>query len=300
MLRSLKDLESHKVHASDGDIGKVVKFLLDENNWMVRYLVVKTPRALSLDGREVLISPISFSKVNWADKEFNLALTKKRIKDSPNIDTDKFVSHQQELAFYRHYNYPHYWGGAGMWGASSSPSMLASGKWSDELEKRSQNGPRNIYLRSDEEMHGYHIQGSDEEIGHVEDFIIDDQTWEVRYLVVDTSNWWFGKKVLVAPQWAIRISREENKVYVDMSRQEIKDSPVWDASAAINGDYEARLDAHYKRRAGQANKGQAAANSPAPPAPPENPPRQRNQEQVRPNQPHQASTRDAKGGSSIK
>ena len=104
-----------------------------------------------------------------------------------------------------------------------------------------------VHLRSAKELRGYHIQGTDEAIGHVADFIVDDETWEVRYLVIDTSNWWFGKKVLVAPHWATRISWEEGKIHLDLSRQAIKSSPEWDPHAAINRDYEVRLYDYYGR-----------------------------------------------------
>lgn len=104
-----------------------------------------------------------------------------------------------------------------------------------------------VHLRSDEEVRGYHVEGSDAAIGHIEDFIVDDETWEVRYLVVDTRNWWFGKKVLVMPQWASRISWTERKVYLDLSRQQIKDSPEWNAAAAIDRAYETRLHDYYRR-----------------------------------------------------
>src|SRR5664280_981264 len=89
----------------------------------------------------------------------------------------------------------------------------------------------------------------------VDDFLVDDETWEVRFLVIDTSHWWFGKRVLIAPHWASRISWDESKVYVDMSRQKIKNSPEWNRSLAINLEYEARLADYYGRpvhRAGSA------------------------------------------------
>jgi sporulation protein YlmC with PRC-barrel domain len=102
-------------------------------------------------------------------------------------------------------------------------------------------------LRSVAEVRGYHIEGSDGAIGHVDDFVVDDESWEVRYLVVDTSNWWFGNKVLVAPHWASRISWGERKVYVDVSRQAIKDSPEWNPTATIDRAYEEHLYDHHGR-----------------------------------------------------
>jgi hypothetical protein len=124
--------------------------------------------------------------------------------------------------------------------------LLAAGTWHETPAEHSE-ATGDVHLRSAQEIRGYHIQGSDEAIGHVEDFIVDDQTWEVRYLVIDTSNWWFGKKVLLAPRWASRISWEEMKVYVDMSRQAVKNGPEWDATAAVNREYEARLYDYYGR-----------------------------------------------------
>ncbi len=69
----------------------------------------------------------------------------------------------------------------------------------------------------------------------------------MRYLVVDTSNWGFGKKVLVAPHWATRVSWEDRDVFVDLSRQAIKNCPEWNADAAVNREYEVRLYDYYGR-----------------------------------------------------
>jgi hypothetical protein len=91
------------------------------------------------------------------------------------------------------------------------------------------------------------VQGSDEAIGHIEDFIADDDTWGVRYLVIDTGHWWGGKRVLLAPHWARRVSWSDRKVYVDVSRQAIKDSPPWYGSSPVNREYEERLYDYYGR-----------------------------------------------------
>ena len=199
MLRSLKDLEHYQVEATDGAIGDVERFLLDDERWIVRYLVVKTGGFF--DGRRVLISPASFRQADWSTQRFHLALTMDGIKASPNIDPDLPVLRQNEPT-----------------------------------------------IRSDEEIRGYKVQGSDEAIGHVEDFIVDDETWQVRYLVIDTSNWWFGKKVLVAPQWTSSISRADGIIHVAMTRQAIKASPEWnETTATLNRNFEARLYDYYGR-----------------------------------------------------
>jgi hypothetical protein len=250
MLRSLKDLERYTVSATDGDIGSVEFFLLDDEHWTIRYLVVDTVKFL--DGREVLISPISFQQAEWSTHRFQLALAMADIENCPSIDVDKPVSRQHEQDFNQYYGYPPYWGYSGVWGVGNSPSLLAIRK--DEVAAaraavKSEKRSYDIHLRSTNELRGYHIQGTDEAIGHVEDFIVDDETWEVRYLVIDTSIWWFGKKVLVAPRWASRISWEEKAVYVDMSRDSIKNSPELDPSLVINREYETHLYAYFGRPA---------------------------------------------------
>ena len=144
MLRSLKELERYSVHATDGDIGTVVNFLLDDKRWTVRYLVVKAGGFFS--GRQVLISPISFREANWSTQCFNLALTKDRVKNSPSIDTDMPVSRQREREYYRYYDYPYYWASTGVWGAGEFPNSLAVGGWNDRLEPEER--PPDAHLRS--------------------------------------------------------------------------------------------------------------------------------------------------------
>ena len=100
-------------------------------------------------------------------------------------------------------------------------------------------------MRSAKDVTGYHIEGTDGSVGHVKDFVVDDETWEVRYMVVTTTNWWPGKSVLIAPEWATRISWLDRKIYVGMTRDAIKRSPEWSATYPIQLTYEEELDRHY-------------------------------------------------------
>ncbi len=246
MLRSLKSLERFTVRATDGDIGTVANFLLDDERWVVRYLVVQAGGPLFLDGRMVLISPISFRQADWATKRFHLALTMDKVQNSPSIDTEKPVSRQNETNYHRYYGHAFYWAYSGLWGMGDSPGAL-SAILGDDVPDEQPAESSDIHLRSARKLRGYHIHGSDAAIGHVEDFIVDDESWKIHYLVIDTSNWWLGKKVLVAPQWATEISWQEETVHLDMSRQTIKNSPEWDPNAAIERDYENRLYDYYGR-----------------------------------------------------
>jgi hypothetical protein len=101
------------------------------------------------------------------------------------------------------------------------------------------------HLRSMAEVSGYHIEASDGAIGHLENVLIDDLAWDVRYLVVDTRNWWFGQHVLISP-FAVRdFDWADSKVHLNVSREQVKASPPWAPLDMIDRAYEQRLHAYY-------------------------------------------------------
>jgi hypothetical protein len=260
MLRSLKVLERYKVRATDGDIGSVIDFLMDDVGWAVRYLVVDTGGLL--DGRQVLISPVSFRDVDFSASRFRLTISTAKVKNSPSVNLDLPVSRQHEREYYGYYGYPDYWGYGGLWGSGGYPSAMASGLYK-EAQARPDERPADVHLRSATDVTGYHIEGLDGSVGHVKDFIIDDETWRVRYMVIHTTNWWTGKSVLVAPEWATRISWADRQVYVDMTRDAVKRSPEWSATYPIQREYEELLHRHYGRIPGWASRDRSfEANTP--------------------------------------
>jgi hypothetical protein len=137
-----------------------------------------------------------------------------------------------------------YWTGPYMWGAYPYP-MREREQWKQPSKSEKAWDP---HLRSTDAVSGHNIQATDGEIGHVEDFIIDDETWAIRYLVVATRNWWPGKKVLVSPQWIERVSWSESKVFVNLSREVIKRSPEYTEESLLTRDYETELHRHYDRQ----------------------------------------------------
>jgi len=243
MLLSVKNLRNYVLKAEDGEIGRCKDFLFDDRFWTIRYMVADTGKWLP--GRKVLISPISLGEPDWGASFFPVRLTKKQIEDSPELDEKAPVSRQYELSWTQHYGWPHYWGGVHVWGSVPYPGMLYAEKISHD--KTSEAGSGDDHLRSIDEVTGYHIQATDDEIGHVEDFIVDSETWTIRYMVVDLLNWLPGRKVLVAPDWITSADWAESKVFVALTREEVKDSPDYDPSAPVNREYEARLYDFYGR-----------------------------------------------------
>lgn len=241
MLIKSIELNSYKLNGSDGDVGKVKEFYLDDKFWTIRYLVVDTGGWLT--GQQVLISPYAIAAVNNVAKCIDIDLSKKQIKNSPPLESDKPVSRQFELGYYGYYGYPMYWAGPSMWGYY--PDIVRN---NTEWKKiGTEEHMWDAHLRSTKEVSGYHIQAKDGEIGHVVDFIIDDETWAIRYLVIDTTNWFAGKKVLISPKWIDKISWNDSKVFINLSTEEIKLSPEYTEEALLTRDYESQLHKYYNR-----------------------------------------------------
>jgi uncharacterized protein YrrD len=241
-LRRTKDLSQYTIAATDTDIGTVHDFYFDDRQWTIRYIVVGT--GLILSGRKVLISPVALRHPAWSPLHIHARLTWKQIENSPSIDLHQPVSRQHEAEHHKHYGWPHYWEGARVWGAWPTPTALADAPWT-ELKTESREAPTDTHLRSAREVTGYHVHATDGEIGHLEDFLFDDETWEIRYAIIDTKNWWPGKKVLLRPQWIKRVSWADRAIYIDMSRETIQKSPEWEPDKPVSREYELRLHRHF-------------------------------------------------------
>jgi uncharacterized protein YrrD len=242
MLFNAKTLRGYKLNSFDGEIGKAKDFYFDDRHWAIRYLVADTGNWLT--GTKVLISPYAMVAVNIEAENIDINLTKKQIEDSPSLDSDKPVSKQFEVDYYGYYGWPYYWNGPYMW--ASYPYIVHDREMLKESAKNKKEW--NPDLRSTHEVTGYHVHAADGEIGHIEDFIIDDETWAIRYLIIDTQNWWPAKKVLISPQWIERVSWSDSKVFVNLSREVIKQSPEYFEDNLLTRDYENELHQYYNRK----------------------------------------------------
>src|SRR5215470_4258801 len=249
MLTPARKIFGLSIAATDGQIGTVKDLYFDDLSWTVRYLVVDSGKWLP--GRKVLISPMSVTSPDLS-VEVPVKLTREQVKQSPPIEADKPVDRQQEEVLARYYNYTYYWDGPYRWGLLAYPGLppvppagIAAEPAAAELAARSVGDSS---LRSARDVTGYNIAALDGDLGHVEDFLVDSRAWAIRYLVVDTANWWPGKKVVVSPEWIKTVSWSDSRVYVDLRRDEIKSAPEYDPSGTFERDYESRLFEHHGRR----------------------------------------------------
>ena len=247
MLWNASAIKGYAVAASDGRLGTVNDFLFDDARWAVRWLVVDTGTWLS--GRKVLLPASVLEHLHPTEHEFPVRLTKQQVKDSPEIDCDRPVSRQMETHVYDYYGRDPYWGTdlyVGGFGYLGGPMMGAYPIESRRHQQHIADMHRNDddpHLRSIEAVTGYHA--TDGEIGHVEDFLVDDTDWSIHYLVVDTKNWWPGKKVLISPRSAQEVNWTDRLVSLDVDRQRVKDSPTYDASTTVDHAYEAHFHTYY-------------------------------------------------------
>jgi sporulation protein YlmC with PRC-barrel domain len=214
MERNINGLIGYSIEATDGEIGKVVDFYFDDETWTIRYMIVKTGNWLS--GRKVLIPTAVLTKPAVKVSLFPVNMTMEQIRSSPDIDTDKPVSRQQEAMLNQHHFWENYWG-SGSYGGE----MGIANKRPVRIKDIDRDPKEDAHLRSIAQVSGYAIHASDGEIGHVGDFIVDDQTWILNDLVVDTHDWIGGKKVLIGVAHVHSISFLSWRVYIHMKKADI-------------------------------------------------------------------------------
>jgi len=230
MERNINSLTGSHLEARDGEIGEVIEFYFDDRTWKIRYLIVRLGKSLAT--RKVLITPDALEKNTGKNSLFSVHLTKEQIRKSPDIDTDKPVSRQQEIELYGHYGWPAYWSGGLNSGGNledTTPIQVTDEKNVEQMNANKK-PEADLFLCSTTRVTNYSIYANDGEIGHVYDFIFDDQTWQLIYLVVDTQNWVGGEKVLIAVKHIKELVWQKFEVFLDITIADVKNSYLFKAS----------------------------------------------------------------------
>jgi sporulation protein YlmC with PRC-barrel domain len=249
MLQKISDLNGYKILATDGGLGTVSDFLFDDASWLVRWLVVDTGSWLS--GRKVLLPPSALGHIDTDARSFSVRLTRAQVKDSPDVAQDQPVSRQLEGNVYDYYGWSPYWstglylGGYGTMGGMVGNGAYGRPRRHDEEHYDTLRTEGDAHLRSAEAVHGYHIHATDGEIGHVNDFLLEDADWSIHYLVVDTTNWWAGKKVVISPRSAHDIDWSSRLINLNVDRETVRGSPLYDAAVTVDRDYERAFHRYY-------------------------------------------------------
>jgi hypothetical protein len=250
MMQVISPLKGYAIEAKDGRMGTVVDFLFDDATWRVRWLVVDCGTWLT--GRKTLIHPSAILRADLEQQRFLVSLTKAQVEKSPELAEHQPVSQQMENQLYTYYGWDPLWSGpylsetpGEMAWPYMAPPYFGLGLTDVAHGKGASSHGADRRLRSVNEVTGYHIHAVDGEIGHVENFMIDDADWSIHYFIVDTRNWWPGKRVLISPLAVKSIDWFDRHIELDVSREKIKSSPPWDPFDAFSQLYAKRLHNHY-------------------------------------------------------
>jgi hypothetical protein len=199
----------YRLSAIDDEIGFVEDFYMDDYIWAMRHLVANTGKNHA--SSSVLIPPAEVGQPDWKDKVVPVRLSVEEIIQCPDIHADLPVCLQRMK--------------------SNGSSDCTFPSWSAEASVRILG---DSFLRSLTGIVGYAIQALDGEIGHVEDFLAESDDWNIRFMIVDTRDWLPGKKVLLSTECITGVNFVYSRVCVDLTREEVKNKPEFDANAPAN------------------------------------------------------------------
>lgn len=250
MIRSIRGMLDFRVQALDGEAGRVDDFFFDDEKWTVRYCVDRISGRLGCE--EVLISPSGFDgSPDWRRRIFPLSMNAEKVRNSPSIDTHKPVSRQKEKELLAYYGVPMYWQN---YSSQTIPPLPVTPPLPEEIfekspDREAEEDGGDVHLHSVKEVTGYAVKAIDGRIGALRDLFVDDTTWEVRYLAVDTNTWLPGGNVLVAREQAEGVSWEDREIMVRISMAQVVHAPAYDPGKPITREYEDHLRSYYGRTA---------------------------------------------------
>jgi hypothetical protein len=217
MLRSARNILGHRVSAKDGDIGHCVDFLVDPVNWSVRYFVVEAGPWLS--GRRLILSPLALSKAEWTSRRMVLDASRTQVETAPVLEDDALLSREHEMDLFRHYGW----------------SINGLSPISDEAPRsdRSRPPPLGPALRSVKNVLSYGLEAEGNPAGQVDDFIVDDDSWFLQYLVVESQSWLSGRKVLAPTEHIVGVDWEARSLELALPIAAIEEAPEYHPTAPV-------------------------------------------------------------------
>ncbi|BCO19509.1 PRC-barrel domain-containing protein [Alteromonas sp. McT4-15] len=235
MITSSKQLTHYAIHATDDKIGGVRDILFDDETYTVRYLVADTNTWLPLS-RKVVISPISVVNLDTENNSVYIDMTVETLKNSPSIDEHKPVSREYEENLFKYFGYGYYWIGPGAWGEFAHPNELVELQHAEEQQQQSEK--QENHLRACGEVVGYEVATKSDNVGHISNFIIDNASWKIVAIVVDTNNWLpGGKHLALLPKDINEIDWAAHHVSVSLTHDELLERPEIDQDRLAETGY---------------------------------------------------------------
>jgi hypothetical protein len=224
MQRRASAFNGYTIEATDGKVGSISDILFEDQTWKVRWFVINTGSWLM--GRKILIHPAALQPPDIAQRAFPVSLTKLQVEESPDLRSDEPVSRQMDQELSDYYGYSSMWGD-GYYGGEGISQFEDRASEARGGQTVAISNADNHQLLSVADTTGFLIHALDGDIGHLDDFLIDDETWTIEFAVVATKNWGFGKHVLISPADIKETNWLSRYVPVGLTRYKIRCSPSW-------------------------------------------------------------------------
>ncbi len=243
MLLKTTELKEYIIELFDDIRGTIFEMYFNDLYWNIEYLLVTSDNLEK--GKIVLISQLAFGSPENKTRMIPISANAGSIKRKEESTVHKNNEVSKSIDPIQFIELPE---------KSLSVTSKSEGETKDLIitllkDKKSLYFPSAKHLRSHNEVLGYNIQVKDGDlIGHVDNFIVEGNTWQLKYLLVDTCNWLTaGKKILLSPAWIERINWSGNLVSIDLSRDSILKSPTYDPSKPLDDRLEMQLYKYYSQ-----------------------------------------------------
>lgn len=246
MLRSIEDLIKSGVTCPDGDLGRVEQVYFDVRTWGMCYLIVDT--SAWGYGEKIWVPLRCISQIDFASGVVKLNRTQQKMLSSSSLDTKTPVSRLQEVRIFDYYDCKPYWEEANFHGTPHDPAAPlepdANTRMTEQMNALNALNALNatVHPLSTKEVGGFTIEALEGPIGHIRDFVFDDETWLIRYLTVDTRDWWQSEsEVLLSTESFKCIDSTTSTISTSLSRDAIKRSPAYIDAVPLSRMYETQL-----------------------------------------------------------
>ncbi len=247
MFRSLRDLLNYALFAGGMNCGKISEFIIDDFNWVVRYLVVNT------GSRSVIVSVRSVHEINPVAQTIEASLEPALLQKSLEYIPGQEVSREQEILLSEHYGWGRYWEEEAL--PNTMPGDLTAIPLVEmELNKENlvpvtggEPNPLEVenHLRHLTDLIGYSVQARNGSAGKLCDLIVQEENCDIPYLVIESGRILGGKKVLVSPQWVQTLQWGQSNLQIDLNRETIQNSPEFHPEDLLDEGFWSQVNEHY-------------------------------------------------------
>jgi hypothetical protein len=214
MLRGVHKLHGFTIHATDGEIGKIIDFYIDCSDWKIHYAIVKLGGLFQIRDVLICVSQLGPSGLSGISSD----LTTLQVQTSPVIDSAKPLTRDKDIELQNHYG----------------------------IKCRNYTNDEGSILQKILALKDFTLISKNGEAGRVEDIIIDDEIWFVKYLVISTGSW-TGKRVLLDISMSKKIDWEQSRIEFDLSGKKISDAPKYDPFVPLLPENEIELKNYFQK-----------------------------------------------------